>query len=77
MAADAKRIESEALTLPDEERVELAHKLLESVEAVDPHAHLSDDQLAAEIERRAKTAGKRSGSPWDEVRARIETQLKK
>lgn len=77
MAADARRIESEALTLPDDERVELAHKLLDSIEAPDPHANVSDEQLVAEIDRRAETAGDRSRSPWPEVRARVEAKLKK
>lgn len=67
----------EALALPDEDRAEVAHRLLDSIESVDPHAHLTDEALALELSRRASEAvgDPSSGSSWDEARSRISKKL--
>jgi putative addiction module component (TIGR02574 family) len=64
-ASNAKQLLDEALTLPEDDRDELAATLLDSLEAA-PHAISVDDR--DEIERRAAEA--RSGAPgipWTEV----------
>ena len=65
--------------LSDEERTELAHRLLDTVEAPDPQADLDDQAWVAEIERRAESAisGKTRGVPWSKVKASLEQKLKK
>ena len=65
----------QARGLSAEEKTTVALELLASVEGLDPHAHLSDDELAAEIERRAAdaVAGRSKGRDWVEV----ETELKR
>jgi putative addiction module component (TIGR02574 family) len=75
--ADTKRVTAEALALSQDERVELAARLLDSVDAPDLHAGLDDAALQAELCRRAEEAssGAVEGRPWAEVRAAIERQL--
>lgn len=61
----AAKILAEAMELPEDEREELAAKLLDSLE---PHVGITIDDRA-EIERRAAQA--RAGTPgvsWDEVK---------
>lgn len=68
---------TDALALPDEDRAEVAHRLLDSIEAVDPHANLSDEDLVLELTRRAREAasGESPGSSWPEARRRIAKKL--
>lgn len=75
--ADPNRIVADALTLPEDERVEIAVRLLDSVEAPDLHAELSDDELREELHRRAEevASGAVEGRTWPEVRAEIERRL--
>ena len=65
--------------LSDEERTELAHRLLDTVEAPDPQAGLDDQAWVAEMERRAENAisGKTRGIPWSKVKASLEQKVKK
>lgn len=74
---DPKRVTAEALALSQDERVELAARLLDSVDAPDLHAALDDDALQMELRRRAEEveSGAVEGRPWSEVRAAIERQL--
>ena len=53
--ADAKRIVSDALDLSEEKRTEVALRLLDSLESPDPHAHLDDEELVSELNRRAQS----------------------
>ena len=75
--ADPKRVMAEALTLSQDERVEVAARLLDSVDAPDLHADLDDEALQAELCRRADevASGAVEGRSWSEVRAAIERQL--
>ena len=75
--ADPKRVMAEALALSHDERVEVAERLLDSVEGCDPHASLDDEALQAELCRRAEevASGAVEGRSWAEVRAAIERQL--
>jgi putative addiction module component (TIGR02574 family) len=75
--ADPKRVMAEALTLSQDERVEVAARLLESVDAPDLQADLDDEALQAELCRRADevASGEVEGRSWSEVRAAIERQL--
>jgi putative addiction module component (TIGR02574 family) len=75
--ANSERVMAEALALSDDERVEVATRLLDSVEAPDLHADLDDDALQAELCRRADevASGAVEGRSWAEVRAAIERQL--
>jgi putative addiction module component (TIGR02574 family) len=77
MSTVAQRILQDALNLPEEERAEVAARLIESLEeATDPDL---DEAWAAEIERRcvALDAGEAVASDWEEVRRRIEAELLK
>lgn len=65
----------QVLSLPEEQRAELAVRILESL---DPAPDTSiDDAWAAEIERRcaAVDAGTLVTSDWDDVRRRIERDI--
>ena len=73
--AETERLVAEAMNLTDEERATVALALLDSLEAPDPHAHLTDDELRTEIQRRAKEAlGGAKGFSWSEVRSQIEAK---
>ena len=76
MGEVAKRLLKEALALPDAERAELAAELMASFDGPpDPDVEAA---WAAEIERRAAKvlSGESQGVPWDEVRERIERELR-
>jgi putative addiction module component (TIGR02574 family) len=65
----------QVLSLPENDRAEIATRLLESL---DPDAEQDvDEAWAAEIERRcaAVDAGTIGTSDWKEVRARIERDI--
>lgn len=60
------------LKLPEGERTRLAMVLLESVESCDPHVHLTDEELEAEIDRRADVASATTGClDWASLESRI------
>ena len=75
MSPTTERILEDVLALPDDQRAELAVRLLQSLEReVDPDA---EEAWAIEIERRcaAVDAGETTLSEWHEVRRRIEKEL--
>ncbi len=74
---DPERVMSEALELAPEERTALAIRLLDSVEVPDPHGHLTDEELTAELRRRVEAIdrGEAEGLPWHEVRDRLRNRL--
>jgi len=77
MGEAAKRLLKEALELPEAERAELAAELMASFDGEpDPDVEAA---WAVEIERRAARvlSGESEGVPWDEVRARIESELRR
>jgi len=65
----------EALSLPEEDRAEIAVKLIESLDG-NPDDDV-DATWAQEIERRcaAVDAGEAVTSDWEEVRSRIEREI--
>ena len=70
-----ERILQDALALPDDQRAELATRLIQSLDQdVDPDA---EEAWAVEIERRcaALDAGEAVTSDWHDVRRRIEKEL--
>jgi len=72
---NAEQLLGEALRLPEDERAEIAARLIESLEReVDPDV---DAAWAAEIERRcaALDAGQAVTSDWNDVRRRIEQEI--
>ena len=73
----ADEVLTDALTLGDAERAEIALRLLDSIEPPDPMDALDDEAWRAEIARRAERAasGASKGTPWAEVRARLEKRL--
>ena len=78
MTSRAQALLREALTLPAEERADVAAELLASLD----EAPLEDPAeveaaWAREIERRARRvmSGESTGEPWDEVRARLMQRL--
>ena len=77
MSTVGEKILQDALNLPEEERAEVAARLIESLE--DPMDPDLDEAWAAEIERRcvALDAGEAVTSDWEEVRRRIEAELLK
>ena len=75
MSSVGHKILQDVLALPENERAELAVRLIESLDnGADAGV---DEAWAAEIERRcaALDAGEAVTSDWEEVRRRIETQL--
>jgi putative addiction module component (TIGR02574 family) len=80
MTSRAQELLREALTLPTDERADVAAELLASLDeagAEDPAQ--VEAAWAAEIERRARRvmAGESQGIPWEDVRARVEAELRK
>ena len=75
MLSAADKILQDVLTLPEDERAEIAARPIESLDhGVETDV---DTAWAAEIERRcaALDAGEAVTSDWEDVRRRIETQL--
>ena len=58
---------------------QVALRLLDSLDAPDPHAHLTDDELRAELERRVKAVvdGTAEVIPADQVIEQLRAELKK
>jgi putative addiction module component (TIGR02574 family) len=76
MGEVAKRLLKEVLALPDADRAELAAEIMASFDGPpDPDVEAA---WAGEIERRAAEvlSGESEGVPWDEVRERIERELR-
>ena len=80
MTSRAQELLRQALTLPIDERADVAAELLASLDesGADDPAEV-ETAWAAEIERRARRvmAGESQGVPWEEVRARAEAELRK
>ena len=80
MTSRAQGLLREALTLPIDERANVAAELLASLddEAVENPAEV-EAAWAEEIERRARRvmAGESQGIAWEDVRARAEAALRK
>jgi putative addiction module component (TIGR02574 family) len=74
----AQTLLREALTLPPEERADVAAELLASLDDTDADADV-ETAWAAEIEKRARRvlAGESSGISWEDVRQRAEAELRK
>ena len=80
MSPRAQELLREALALPLEERADVAAQLLASLDdaAADDPAEV-EAAWAVEIERRARRviAGETTGVPWEDVRRRAETELRR
>jgi len=75
MSLTTEQILQDALALPDDQRAELAMRLLQSLDReIDPDA---EEAWAAEIEHRcaALDAGETVAADWHDVRRRIEKEL--
>ena len=80
MSSRAQEVLREALALPIAERADVAAELLASLdEAQAENPAEVESAWAAEIERRARRvmAGESAGIPWEDVRRRAETELRK
>ena len=78
MTSRAQQLLREALTLPVEERADVAAELLASLDEAPPEdAAEVEAAWAREIERRARRvmSGESTGEPWDDVRARVVQRL--
>ena len=78
MTSRAQALLREALTLPAEERADVAAELLASLDETprdDPGE--VEAAWAREIERRARRvmSGESTGEPWEDVRARVLRRL--
>jgi putative addiction module component (TIGR02574 family) len=78
MTPRAQELLREALTLPADDRANVATELLASLD--EPEADLAtvEAEWAAEIERRARRvlAGQSSGIAWEDVRRRADEELR-
>lgn len=73
---DAKKVLNEALRLSSGDRAEVIDGLLASLETAAPGPDRSGEEWLAEIERRAREARAGApGTPWPEVRRKIEDRL--
>jgi len=79
MTSRAQELLREALTLPSEERADVAAELLASLDDTDADIANVEAAWAAEIEKRARRvlAGESPGIPWEDVRRRAEAELRK
>ena len=77
MLTTADRILQDALSLSEQERAEIAARLIESLDAQDSDAAGVEEAWAAEIERRcaALDAGTTGTTAWDDVRRQIEAEI--
>lgn len=64
MPVDVQTVRDAALQLSEQDRILLVGDILESLPA---EAMLTDDELYAELQRRA-TEGMTDGIPWEQVR---------
>ncbi|MCY4483390.1 MAG: addiction module protein [Spirochaetaceae bacterium] len=79
MTPRAQQLLREALTLPAEERADVATELLASVDETEGAMQAVETGWAAEIERRARRvlADQTAGTPWEDVRRRAEDELRR
>ena len=78
MTDRAQELLREALTLPVEQRADIAAELLTSLdEAPTTDREAIEAAWAREIERRARRVmtGESEGEPWEDVRARVARRL--
>ena len=77
--SNSDEIIAKALRLPEEKRTQVALRLLDSLDAPDPHAHLTDDELQAELARRVKAVvdGTAELIPGDQAIEQLRAELKK
>ena len=78
MTSRAQELLREALTLPVEERADVAAELLASLDEAPPENPAEVEAAwAREIERRARRvmSGESAGEPWEDVRARVVQRL--
>jgi len=78
MTAPADRVLQDALGLSEQERAEIAVRLIESLDVVsDAEAAEVEAAWAAEIERRcaALDAGTTGTTAWEEVRRQIKAEI--
>jgi putative addiction module component (TIGR02574 family) len=79
MSERAQAVLREAMSLPADERANVAAELLASLDDDVPEDSAAVQAAwAKEIERRARRvlAGESSGQPWDDVRDRVARRLK-
>ena len=79
MTSRAQELLREALSLPINERADVAAELLASLDDVGSEdVARVEAAWAAEIERRARRvmAGESAGIPWEDVRHRAEAELR-
>ena len=79
MTDRAQEVLREALTLPVDQRADVAAELLASLDDADDDFTDVESAWAAEIEKRARRvlAGESQGVPWEDVRRRAEAELRK
>ena len=77
MSTDSPNILDAALNLSDQERANLAYRLLQTLKPPD-HVSDGDAEFESELERRIDDyeAGKTVASDWDEAAARLQNKLK-
>ena len=80
MSSRTQELLREVLTLPLDERAEVAAEILASLDDAEAEGHADVEAAwAAEIERRARRvlAGHTKGTPWEDVRRRAEAELRR
>ena len=77
MTDRAQALLQAALTLPPDERAEVATELLASLDDSSEDPSAVQTAWAKEIERRARgaLAGESTGEPWEDVRERVAQRL--
>jgi putative addiction module component (TIGR02574 family) len=76
MSRNASQLLQDALRLPEDQRVELACELLDSLEPGPPGSDRTEEEWITEIERRVQAAlDGEPGIPWEEAKAELYKRL--
>jgi len=79
MTDRAEAVLRDALTLPADERADVAAELLASLDDAGEDPAAVQTAWAKEIERRGRRvlAGESAGEPWEDVRNRVQRRLRR
>jgi putative addiction module component (TIGR02574 family) len=75
MSISHEELLKSALSLSEADRIMLATELLDSIDSSPSHFSVGDPAFLQELEKRANDPS--PGIPWDEVKRRMESKLRR